>query len=142
MAPPALRISRSYWKVAWPILSFRPADVPYAQSIALRIGPKTPRTTTWLPSFPTNGPFQVDFWYPHAEAPPPPQRTACHSPCGISSHCPLAFRLATLLTFSCTVKGAGRKGAFYNQIIFVHSSAIMLMHGEARQMVQSQLRWC
>lgn len=75
-------------------------------------------------------------------APLPPQRTAFHSLLGVSGHCPLASRPAILLTFSCTVKGEGRKGAFYNQIIFVHSSAIMLMHGEARQMVQSQLRWC
>lgn len=53
-----------------------------------------------------------------------------------------ASRIVILLTFSCTVKGEGRNGAFYNQIIFARSSAIMLMHGEAQQMVQSQLRWC
>lgn len=49
---------------------------------------------------------------------------------------------AILLTFSCTEMGEGGKRAFYNQIISVHSSAIMLMHREAWQMVQSQLCWC
>lgn len=140
MAPPALRLSRSYWKVMWPVLSLRPAAVPDAQPIAPRMGPKDARTTTWFPGFPTNGSLQVDF---RRLVPPLPlPRTAFHSPLGMGSHCPLASRPAILLTFSCREKGEGGKGAFYNQIIFAHSSAIMLMHGEARQMVQSQLRWC
>lgn len=64
------------------------------------------------------------------------------NPLGVSSHCPPLPKSAILLTFSCTEMGEGGKRAFYNQIISVHSSAIMLMHREAWQMVQSQLCWC
>lgn len=71
-----------------------------------------------------------------------PRGQAFHSPLGVGSHCPPVPRSAILLTFSCTEMEEGGKRAFYNQIIFVHSSAIMLMHREARQMVQSQLCWC
>ena len=86
--------------------------------------------------------FQVGGLLFSQEAPVLAPRTAFHSPLGTCSHGPGIPRSAILLTFSCTEMGEGGKGAFYNQIISVHSSAIMLMYREARQMVQSQLCWC
>lgn len=106
--------------------------------------PKAPREEL-LPSdsaFPVDNFFQVGGLLFPQEAPAPARRTAFHSPPGACSHGPGIPTSAILLTFSCTEMGEGGKRAFYNQIISVHSSAIMLMYREARQMVQSQLCWC
>lgn len=86
--------------------------------------------------------FQVGGLLFPQEAPAPARRTAFHSLPGACSHGPGIPTSAVLLTFSCTEMGEGGKRAFYNQIISVHSSAIMLMYREAWQMVQSQLCWC
>ena len=93
-------------------------------------------------AFPTDTFFSGGGTLFPQEAPAPAPRTAFHSPPGACSHGPGIPTSAILLTFSCTEMGEGGKRAFYNQIISVHSSAIMLMYHEALQMVQSQLCWC
>lgn len=93
-------------------------------------------------AFPTDTFFSGGGTLFPQEAPAPAPRTAFHSPPGACSHGPGIPTSAILLTFSCTEMEEGGKRAFYNQIISVHSSAIMLMYHEALQMVQSQLCWC
>lgn len=78
-----------------------------------------------------------------------PQEGPCASPedsLSQSSWRPQSLSLRSQICHSSNLQlhrdGRRWERAFYNQIISVHSSAIMLMYPEARQMVQSQLRWC